>query len=642
QYGLKVGVALTAEQMAQLTSDIVWLVEQTVTLPDGSTRQVLVPQVYVRVRPGDIDGHGALLSADATVIKGTGNLTNTGTLAGRTLVSINAGTVNNLSGGRITGGTVGIDARTDINNIGGVIQADAAAVLTAGRDINIQSTTRTTSSGVNLDRVAGLYVSNPDGVLIASAGRDVNLAAAVLSSGGSASVGAGRNVNLGTVTESSTAVALGQGVAGIAAQSRDIGSVVQAAGNLRLAAGNDLNIRASGVQSADGALVATAGHDINLTAGQASSMVATATVSHGGNALRRTSSSTFDASGQVDVLASSLAGNTVALVAGNDINAQAAQLYAEDAMSLSAGRDVNFTTATQTDIELHASQSRTSGTALGQAVAGLALTPGDVTAVAWAGKKTGANGASASITHTAVGSQVSAGSLQVVSGRDTTLTGATVVADGDITMLAGRNLTIESAQNTHLETNSQAGSTSGMVGAWYNPTIGHVKQFGAEAVARTTQAPSQVASLTGDVTLVAGNEYRQTASSVLAAGQAGELAGGDVNILARNVTINEAYDTEQTVGVSRSGSTLVGGSAHVAGLGTDTIRNGQSTIQAMGQTGDGRMQALGAMNLAMSGKQAYDAAQAVGSGGPYSYGVSVNVSRNESQANSFGTSTQAV
>jgi filamentous hemagglutinin len=51
-----------AAQMAQLTSDIVWLVEQTVTLPDGSTQQVLVPQVYVRVRPGDIDGLGRLLS----------------------------------------------------------------------------------------------------------------------------------------------------------------------------------------------------------------------------------------------------------------------------------------------------------------------------------------------------------------------------------------------------------------------------------------------------------------------------------------------------------------------------------------------------------------------------------------------------
>jgi hypothetical protein len=50
------GVALTEAQMAQLTSDIVWLVEQTVTLADGSTTTALVPQVYLRLRPGDLDG----------------------------------------------------------------------------------------------------------------------------------------------------------------------------------------------------------------------------------------------------------------------------------------------------------------------------------------------------------------------------------------------------------------------------------------------------------------------------------------------------------------------------------------------------------------------------------------------------------
>ncbi|MGK2889886.1 MAG: hypothetical protein ACSLEN_14635 [Candidatus Malihini olakiniferum] len=47
-------VTLTAEQMAALTTDIVWLVSQTVTLPDGSTETVLMPQVYVRVRPNNL------------------------------------------------------------------------------------------------------------------------------------------------------------------------------------------------------------------------------------------------------------------------------------------------------------------------------------------------------------------------------------------------------------------------------------------------------------------------------------------------------------------------------------------------------------------------------------------------------------
>jgi filamentous hemagglutinin len=59
---LRPGIALSDAQIAQLTSDMVWLVEQIVTLPDGSQQAVLVPQVYVRVRPGDLDGSGALTS----------------------------------------------------------------------------------------------------------------------------------------------------------------------------------------------------------------------------------------------------------------------------------------------------------------------------------------------------------------------------------------------------------------------------------------------------------------------------------------------------------------------------------------------------------------------------------------------------
>jgi len=646
EYGLRPGVGLSAAQMAQLTSDIVWLVEQTVTLPDGSTQRVLVPQVYVRVRPGDIDGSGSLLSADATVIKSTGDLVNTGTIAGRSLVKIDAENVNNL-GGRIAGGSIGINARNDLNNIGGSITARDAAVLTAGRDINIRTTTQSASgaggqvSSTSIDRVAGVYVTNPGGTLIASAGRDVNLIGAALVSGGSAAVGAGRDINMGTVTESSAMAHTGKQTAVAASQSREVGSVIQGQDNVRLAAGNDLNIRAGAVASVDGALVATAKNDINLTAGQATTSVATATQKSSNGLFRKSSSSTLDSTTTTEVLSSSLSGKAVAAVAGNDINLQAAQLRSDEAMSLSAGRDINLTTATSSSTELHASQQRTSSTGLSRAWALASDAGGPVGG--YGNRKNSGNSTSVDITTQAVGTTISAGSLQTVSGRDTTLQAATVVADRDITMMAGRNLTIESAQNTELSSSSSANAKSGFIGSWSQPGLGHIKDFGAQTTSRTTQQASQVASLTGNVTLVAGNEYRQTASSVMATGQAGPLAGGDVNILARNVTINEAYNTEQSMTVQRSSSSKLGGSASFMGISTDSLRNAQSTVRAMEDTkGNGRMQALGAINLAMSGKQAYDAVQAIGSGGPMSYGVSVTASRNTSQATSFSNSSEAV
>ncbi|MDP9603329.1 UNVERIFIED_ORG: filamentous hemagglutinin [Variovorax paradoxus] len=642
QYGLRPGVALTAAQMAQLTSDIVWLVEQTVTLPNGTTQQVLVPQVYVRVQPGDIDGSGALLSADATVIKSTGDVTNKGTIAGRSLVSITADNVNNLDGGRIAGGSISIGASRNINNIGASITAKDAAILTAGGDINVETTMRSRGTSTAIDRVAGVYVTNPGGTLIASAGHDVNLIGAALVSAGSAAVGAGRNINLGTVSEGHTLVFNAPGAAGISTESREVGSVIQGQDSVRMVAGHDVNVRAGAVQSVNGALIVTAGNDINVTSGEATRNSASATQTSSKNLFRKSSSSTADTSATTEVLSSSLSGKSVALVASNDINLQAAQLRSAEAMSLSAGRDINLTTANQTDLELHAAQSKTSGTAFGMGLAA-ATFMGDATAVAIAGNKKSSNHADASISTQAIGTSISAGSLQTVSGRDTKLQAATVVADNDITMMAGRNLTIESAQNHRISSSYDANSKSGMVGEWYNPAIGNVKGSQANAQIRTTQQASQVASLAGNVTMIAGNEYRQTASSIMAAGQAGPELGGNVNILAKNVLINEAYNTTQSITLDKSSSTIVGGSANFMGVGTDTLKGGSSTIRAMGDIGgDGRMQALGVINLAMSGKQAYDAVQAIGGTGSLSYGVSVNVSRNTSQSTSTTNTSEAV
>jgi filamentous hemagglutinin len=84
------GVELSPDQMAQLTSDIVWLVTRTVTAPDGSTVRALVPQVYVAVREGDIDGTGTLISANAIDLTLGGDLSNSGTIAGRQLVQVNS------------------------------------------------------------------------------------------------------------------------------------------------------------------------------------------------------------------------------------------------------------------------------------------------------------------------------------------------------------------------------------------------------------------------------------------------------------------------------------------------------------------------------------------------------------------------
>ncbi len=138
---LRVGIALTAEQVASLTSDIVWLVQQDVTLADGSTQKVLVPQVYAVARTGDLAANGALLGGEgSSVISGnivnittTGDITNsTATLQGRELVSRNATNVRNLAG-RIEGKAVVLSATQDIEIIGGAVIAQQSGYGRSGR-----------------------------------------------------------------------------------------------------------------------------------------------------------------------------------------------------------------------------------------------------------------------------------------------------------------------------------------------------------------------------------------------------------------------------------------------------------------------------------------------------------------------------
>lgn len=84
--------------MAQLTSDIVWLVEQSVTLPDGRVVRALVPQVYVRARPGDLDGQGTLLSARNIDLSVSGDVVNSGSIGSRQITSLAANNLHNLGG----------------------------------------------------------------------------------------------------------------------------------------------------------------------------------------------------------------------------------------------------------------------------------------------------------------------------------------------------------------------------------------------------------------------------------------------------------------------------------------------------------------------------------------------------------------
>jgi len=106
----------------------------------------------VPLKDDDQNDHGTLLAAGNVNLKITDSVNNSGTIAGRNLLTLDAATIN-------------------------------------------------------IEWVAALYVANVGGTLTATAGRDINARAAQIANsgaGGSTTLAAGNNVNLETVTEKST------------------------------------------------------------------------------------------------------------------------------------------------------------------------------------------------------------------------------------------------------------------------------------------------------------------------------------------------------------------------------------------------------------------------------------------------------
>ncbi|WP_368543625.1 two-partner secretion domain-containing protein [Enterobacter soli] len=448
-YNLKLGVALTPEQMALLTGDIVWLVNTKVKMQDGSTQTVLVPQVYAKVKQGDIDGSGALIAGNNVSMKLNGDLFNSGTIAGRKVLQLDADNITNRSG-TIQAADVNLNARTDINNVGAAIVGDSSVLANAGRDINVTTTT-TSAQSVNgensftrttIDSVSGIYVQGDDGRLALQSGRDITLTGAqVIASGenGKAQLVAGRDVNLNTV-KTASGDSLAWDADNALRQSRvdNNASTVQGTGGVALAANNDINVRGAQITS-DGALTAAAKRNLNIEGVLNDSQLDEKHKVVGGNGfLSKTTTKTRDTVDRQTVQGSELSADTVNLSAGNDLTVAGSSVVGSGDVALRAGNDLTLTSMGGRNNETHLREEKKSGL---MSSGGIGFTVGS--------RKETTDQASQALA--GQGSMVGSlnGDTVLLAGNDYRQTGSTVASPNGNVAIQGKNVTIEAAQNTY-------------------------------------------------------------------------------------------------------------------------------------------------------------------------------------------------
>ncbi|WFF38097.1 hemagglutinin repeat-containing protein [Moraxella nasibovis] len=300
QFGYTLGTALTPEQMANLTTDIVWLVKQSITYTikdkDGNTitktEEVLVPKLYLRsanIATGALtpDGRYSAVSARSVNMQLTGNLDNNGNVIAKDTMSIKANNVNNT--GTIYGNFVAVTADNTIANHG-TMYANSAMSLDAGNQIINQSLTTTQtntqgqshSSNTATTRIATISVGEglkdktdengePLTTLSLRGNQIIYQGATSDNAGGNTQMTAKNGIDIGTVTVSNhiSAVADDNNYFKYS-QTTDVGSNITSAGNTIIRTTGeyaDINIQGSSVQS-EGVTAVKATGDVRMGEGR--------------------------------------------------------------------------------------------------------------------------------------------------------------------------------------------------------------------------------------------------------------------------------------------------------------------------------------------------------------------------------------
>ena len=135
--GLEVGKALSSEQLANLSEDIVWMEEKIV-----AGEKVLVPVVYLAKDYEYLKG--ATITAKKGIDLKIGNFTNTGTMKSGDYLKLDSKSITNNQGIILANGKASLISNDDfVNKNGGLIKASEVQIASINGNIINQTFAQT-------------------------------------------------------------------------------------------------------------------------------------------------------------------------------------------------------------------------------------------------------------------------------------------------------------------------------------------------------------------------------------------------------------------------------------------------------------------------------------------------------------------
>ncbi|WP_176735146.1 hemagglutinin repeat-containing protein, partial [Aeromonas hydrophila] len=436
------------------------------------------------------------------------------------------------------------------------------------------------------------------GNLLLQAGQDISLSASNLLAGLDMSLSAGRDINIGSVEDRRKWEEGNSRFARV----EQLMSGLEAGHSLSLSAERDITISASSL-AAKGDASLTAGNEL---------MLKTATNDANQYTTRRNG---YDIVQQREEVGANLSADNIALRAGSDLAMRAAHVQAEGELAVTAGRDLLLEAGDAMDYrESYTKESKK------KALSKKTTTSHDI-----------------SEQHMAQATELGGQYVLLKAQQDMAVKGSNVVGDLGATLLAGRDLNIDTVDLLNRELHFRETKRSGLMGSGgIGFTIGKQQQSSDMAGTTLIREGSSVGSVQGDVTLQAGNRLQISASDV--------IAGKDLLLVGKDVAITSAEQqiTRKEEFKSKSGGLTVA----LTGGAVTALQSAYDTVKTSKESSNDRLVALQGAKAAMNGYQAWQGMQAMANSGgvpdPSFVGIAISVGNQRSQSNSQSSETNAL
>ena len=467
------GVALTEKQMSELTTDLVWMVNEEVTLPGGKKLNVLTPKIYLASNRAQVTPTGSVISGDSIVAKVT-SMNNEGTLIASNLVNVYGQDLQNK--GVVLADNVNLNAEQKLVNLGGKIVAADSLSLYGGKSVELGATTtetqsqlgRTETGNKQVDRQSELKVTGKGGELSIQSGGDITIKAANVKSAGTVDVNAKGKLLVTTEKQSSKEhYDFSDNHHYHLDKEDEVSSVIEGKEGTRLVGQEETTLRQAKVNSEEGRTIIASQGEVKLEEGR--------DIEHLDRRNKQTSKGFLTKETEemrrhhdYDLSKGSEVNGKDVIVYSQDANAtvKGSSITAQDGLLVQA-KNVNVKEAENNAyVEEHYEKKRS----------GLATSfKGGVAKIGY--EKSKSNLDSKSISLEAAGSQLTGGTTTLVAENVLTVRGSDLNSQ-EQSDLRAKQVNLEAAKEVHHTEVHQSSKTSGFgLSMVYDPTLKAIDQY---------------------------------------------------------------------------------------------------------------------------------------------------------------------